>query len=94
MIVPSALAHYYIIEIHANVTELDGKEFGITRLNCVIVYGSFRLVFVVLGNVFASDGLEQSLKDFAELPPRLTAGMVIGTHSILAFSGRPDFGFQ
>ena len=60
----------------------------------MIVYGSFRLVFVVLGNVLAPDGLEQSLKDFAELMLRPTAGASIGTHSILAFSGRPDFGFQ
>ena len=51
-------------------------------------------MFVVLGNVLAPDGPKQSLKDFAELTLRLTAAMVIGTHSILAFSGRPDFGFQ
>ena len=48
-------------------------------------------MFVVLGNNFAPDGLEQFVKHFAELMLRLTAGMIIGTHNILAFSVRASF---
>ena len=61
------------------------------RLNCVIAYGSFRQLFVVLVTFFFPDGLEQFVRDFAELMLRLTAGVIIGTHSILAFSVRASF---
>ena len=83
------LPHYHITESYTNLTEFDGMEFGITRLNCVIAYGSFRQLFVVLVTLFTSDGLEQFVRDFAELMLRLTAEVIIGTHSILAFSVRP-----
>ena len=91
VIAPSALAHYHITDSYTNLTGFDGKEFGVTRLDCAIAYGSFRLVFVVLGNIFAPDALEQFVKHFAELMLRLTAGAIIGTHSILAFRAGASF---
>lgn len=57
----------------------------------MVAYGSFRLIFVVLGNIFALDGLEPFVTDFAELMLRPTAGVICGTHSILAFSVRTSF---
>ena len=91
MFATSVLARYHITGFYADETKIDGKGLGITRLNCVIANGSVRLLVMVVGNNFAPDGLEQFVKHFVELMLRLTAGVITGTHSILAFSVRVSF---
>lgn len=91
VIVSSSLAYYRTTEYYKNMTILAGGEFsfGPTVQNYVITYGVFRLTFSILAEEIAKafpNGFGEFIQGFAEMMLVLTAGVVIGTYTLLAFS--------
>ncbi|CAF9934784.1 MAG: hypothetical protein ALECFALPRED_006088 [Alectoria fallacina] len=95
VIVSSTLAYYRTTEYYRNMTILAGGEFefGPTTQNFMITYGVFRLTFGIWANAvtgiigeIAPNGIGQFVQEFAEAMLALTAGVVIGTYRVLAWS--------
>lgn len=98
VIVSSTLAYYRTTEYYANMTILAGGEFefGPTTQNFMITYGVFRLMFGIWANAVAGiaeeiakefpNGIGPFVREFAEVMLALTAGVVIGTYRVLAWS--------
>ena len=98
VIVSSTLAYYRTTEYYANMTILAGGEFefGPTTQNFMITYGVFRLTFGIMVEILGGiaeeiaknfpNGIGQFVREFAELMLMLTAGVVIGTYRVLAWS--------
>ena len=98
VIVSSSLAYYRTTEYYKNITILAGGEFrfGPTVQNYMITYGCLRLMFEPMAEAAAGiageiagnfpDGFGQFMVEFAEMMLLLTAGLVMGTYIILAFT--------
>lgn len=95
VIVSSTLAYYRTTEYYRNMTILAGGEFefGPTAQNFMITYGVFRLFFGIwvdavtgMARELFPNGIGQFVREFAEVMLVLTAGVVIGTYRVLAWS--------
>ena len=95
VIVSSSLAYYRTTEYYKNITTLLGTEFrfGPTVQNFMITYGCFRLMFEPMAEAYAEirrilfpNGFQEFIQAFAELMLLLTAGVVIGTYQVLAYT--------
>ena len=98
VIVSSSLAYYRTTEYYKNITILAGGEFGFgpTVQNYMITYGALRLTFEPIAEASAfiagelakefPDGFGQFMREFAGMMLGLTAVIVFGTYTILAFT--------
>ena len=98
VIVSSSLAYYRTTEYYKNITILAGGEFGFgpTVQNYMITYGFLRLTFepivetsaVIAGELAKEfpDGFGPFMREFARMMLALTAVVVFGTYTILAFT--------
>lgn len=96
VIFSSTMAYYRTTEYYANMTILAGGEFqfGPTVQNYMITYGVFRLTFGIMAQAMAGmaeelgfpNGFGEFLQEFAGVMLLLTAGVVIGTYKVLAWS--------
>lgn len=98
VIVSSSLAYYRTTEYYKNITLLAGGEFrfGPTVQNYMIAYGCLRLTFEPMADAFAHiagelarefpDGFGPFMRGFAQVMLGMTAVIVFGTYTILAFT--------
>ena len=91
IIVASSLAYYHSTEYYANITALAGDDVEF-RPTTIIAYGVFRLTFGIvadavtgIANELAFD-MGQFVEAFARFMLLLTAGVVLVTYRLLAWS--------